>query len=189
MRKRLGRRTRLGQAMVEMAIVAPVLVLLMLGAADLGRAFYLDIEVTGASRAGVRAAIVGQATDVGVAVRSEPNSAIVNDVTNWGETGPGGTYDCDPNAPAHGCGDPSGCPPSVFSGTRVACFAVRICAINNGNCTYGNWGTRPVSNPNAAVQVRMVYKMTPVTPAIAALAGSSGGFFYLTADTTAMELY
>jgi len=180
---------KLGQAMVEMAIVAPVLVLLMLGAADLGRAFYLDIEVTGASRAGVRTAIVAQVTDIGVAVRSEPNNAIANDVPSWGDTGPGGTNDCDPNAPSHLCGDPSGCPPSVFSGTRIACFAVRTCALNNGSCTYGNWGTRPVSDPNAAVQVRVVYKMTPVTPAISALTGSSGGFFYLTADTIAQELY
>jgi Flp pilus assembly protein TadG len=41
MRLSASPRTKLGQAMVEMAIVAPVLVLLMLGAADLGRAFYL----------------------------------------------------------------------------------------------------------------------------------------------------
>jgi len=189
MRPSLRRRTKLGQAMVEMAIVAPVLVLLMLGAADLGRAFYLDIEVTGASRAGVRTAIVAQVTDIGTAVRSEPNSAITNDVASWGDTGPGGTNDCDPNAPSHLCGDPSGCPPSVFSGTRVACFAVRTCALNNGTCTYGTWGSRPVSDPNAAIQVRAVYKMTPVTPAISALTGSTGGFFYLTADTTGQELY
>ena len=175
--------------MVEFVIVAPVLVLLMLGAADLGRAFYLDIEVTGASRAGVRSAIVDSATDVGLAARNEPNSAIPNDVANWGDTGPGGNNDCDPNAPSHQCGDPSGCPASVFSGTRVACFAVRSCTLNNGNCTYGAWGSRPVSGPNAAVQVRVVYKMRPVTPAIATLTSTTGGFFYLGADTTAQELY
>jgi hypothetical protein len=88
MRLSASPRTKLGQAMVEMAIVAPVLVLLMLGAADLGRAFYLDIEVTGASRAGVRTAIVAQVTDIGTAVRSEPNSAIPNDVASWGDTWP-----------------------------------------------------------------------------------------------------
>src|SRR6202521_4147571 len=189
MRPSLRRRTKLGQAMVEMAIVAPVLVLLMLGAADLGRAFYLDIEVTGASRAGVRAGIIGQATDIGMAVRSEPNSAIPNDVPTWGDTGPGGTNDCDPNAPSHLCGDPSGCPPSVFTGTRIACFAERSCTLNNGSCTYGSWGNRPVSVPNAAIQVRAVDKMTPVTPAISALAGATGGFFFLTADTTGQEIH
>lgn len=189
MRLFMRRRSRRGQAMFEMAIVAPVLVMIMLGAADLGRAFYFDIEVTGASRAGVRTALDGPSTDIGIAVRSEPNSAIQDNTATWGDTGAGGTNDCDPNAPSHRCGDPSGCPPSVFTGTRVACFAVRICTLNNGACTYGNWGTRPQSDPNGAVQVKVVYKMTPVTPAISALTNSTGGFFYLGADTTAKELY
>jgi Flp pilus assembly protein TadG len=175
--------------MVEFVIVAPVLVLLMLGAADLGRAFYLDIEMTGASRAGVRSAIVDSATDIGLAVRNEPNSAVPNDVASWGDAGPGGNYDCDPNAPSHQCGDPSGCPPSTFTGTRVACFSVRTCTLNNGVCTYGAWGSRPATDPNGAIQVRVVYKMTPVTPAIAALTSTTGGFFFLTAETTAQELY
>jgi Flp pilus assembly protein TadG len=186
--QRRRRPSRLGQAMVEMAIVAPVLVMLMLGAADLGRAFYLDIEVTGASRAGVRTAIVSPGTDIGLAVRNEPSSSIPNDTTSWGDTGPGGNNDCDPNAPSHLCGDPSGCPPSVFSASRIACFAVRTCALSNGSCTFGNWNTRPVSDPNAAVQVVVVYKMTPVTPAIAALTGGTG-FYYLTGATVGQELY
>jgi hypothetical protein len=184
-----NRHRRLGQALVEFVIVVPALVLVMLGAADLGRAFYLDIEVTGASRAGVRTAIVSPATDIGLAVRTEPSSSIPNDVANWSDTGPGGNYDCDPNAPGHQCGDPSGCPPSAFTGTRVACFAVRTCTLNNGACTYGAWGSRPVSGPNAAIDVRVVYKMTPATPAIASLASGTNGFFFLYADTTAQEVY
>lgn len=186
-RRRL--RTRLGQAMVEMTISAPVLVLLMLGAADLGRAFYLDIEVTGASRAGVRTAIVSQATDTGAAVRSEPDSAIKNDLANWGDTGPGGGADCNPTAAGNVCGDLAGCPPNAFSGDRVACFAVRSCTLDDGVCEYGAWGTRPTSAADAAVQVRVVYKMTPVTPAVAALVSGTGGLFYLTSETTALVLY
>ena len=73
--------------------------------------------------------------------------------------------------------------------TRVPCFAGRTCALNNGSCTYATWGRRPGSAPNAAIQVRAVYKMTPLTPAISALTGSTGGFFYLVADTTGQELY
>jgi len=48
-----------GQALVEMAITLPLIVTLMLGAADLGRAFYLNIEMAGASRAGMREGIKG----------------------------------------------------------------------------------------------------------------------------------
>jgi hypothetical protein len=61
--------------------------------------------------------------------------------------------------------------------------------LSNGSCTFGTWGSRPTSDPNAGVEVRAVYKMTPVTPAISALTGSTGGFFYLIADTTGQELY
>ena len=173
-----------------MAIVVPVLVLLMLGAADLGRAFYLDIEVTGSSRAGVRAAIVSQGTDIGNSVRSEPNSAIPNDVANWSDTGPGMTNDCNPKVGGHLCGDPSGCAPSAFTGTRTACFAVRTCTLGNGGaCTFGAWQSRPQPGPTAAVLVRVVYKMTPVTPAISSLATNTGGYFYLVSDTIGQELY
>jgi len=182
-------RSRLGQAMVEMTIVAPVLVLLMLGAADLGRAFYLDIEVTGASRAGVRTAIVSQGTDIGAAVRSEPDSAIKNDLANWGATGPGGNNDCNPLAAGHVCGDLAGCPPSAFSRDQVACFAVRSCTLDNGVCDFGDWGTRPSSASDAGLQVRVVYKMTPVTPAMAAFVSGTGGLFYLTSETTGLVLY
>lgn len=188
--RHLRKRRRLGQALVEMAIVAPVLVMLMLGTADLGRAFYLDIEVTGASRSGMRAAIVSQGTDVGVAVRSEPSSTVANDQVAWGDTGPGGQNDCNPSQPSHGCGDPQGCPPSVFSGNRIACFAIRTCVLNNGTCTFSaNWATRPLSGPNAAVDVRVVYKMTPVTPFVAAMSSATGGYFYLVGDTVGQELY
>lgn len=186
----MNRFRRRGQALVEMAIVVPVLVMIMLGTADLGRAFYLNLEVTGASRSGARAAIVSQGTDIGLAVRNEPSSTIPNDTTSWGDTGPGGGNDCNPTASGHQCGDPAGCAPSSFAAPgRIACFAIRSCTLNNGNCTFGSWGSRPQPGPNTAVQVRVVYKMTPVTPLVTAMASATGGFFYLTDDTTGQELY
>ena len=54
-------RNKRAQAMVETALILPFLTLLTLGAADLGRAFYLHLEITGAARAGMRNAI--QSTD------------------------------------------------------------------------------------------------------------------------------
>lgn len=42
-----------GQAFVELALVLPVLVLLLLGAAEVGRMAYAAIEVNNAARAGV----------------------------------------------------------------------------------------------------------------------------------------
>jgi len=45
---------------------------------------------------------------------------------------------------------------------------------------------RAALEPRSLALIQMV---TPVTPAISALTGSTGGFFYLTADTTGQELY
>ncbi len=185
------RRSRRGQSLVEMALVIPVITILMLGATDLGRAFYLNIEISGASRSGMRAGIISDGTDIGRAVRSEPNNAIANDIATWADTGPGGINDCDPGASGHKCGDPSGCPASVFSGTRSACFAVQVCTMGDpGVCTStGPWGSRPVAQSGQAVRVHVVYKLVPVTPAVATLASGTGGVFYLMSDTYGIELY
>jgi Flp pilus assembly protein TadG len=50
-RKTRGER---GANLVEFAVVAPLLVLLLLGIADIGRAFYSYITITNAAREGVR---------------------------------------------------------------------------------------------------------------------------------------
>ena len=41
-----------GASLVELALVLPVLLLLLMGAVDFGRAFYLAMEVAGAAQAG-----------------------------------------------------------------------------------------------------------------------------------------
>jgi hypothetical protein len=178
--------------MVEMTLLLPVLVLLMLGAADLGRAFYFSIEITGATRAGMRTGIIGSSMDVGKAVRNEPFNAIDNSVAVWGATGPGQPYDGCGTAGA-ACGDPGGCASSAFTGSRVACFAVRTCTIDavNGGCvpsSYSPWGNRPAQASAAGLQVRVVYKFTPFTPLVASMAGADG-VFYLRSETTGVELY
>ena len=53
--RRAGQRKReAGQALVELALVAPVLLALVLGVADFCRAFYASIAVTNAARAGAQ---------------------------------------------------------------------------------------------------------------------------------------
>lgn len=189
------KRRKRAQAVVETAMVLPLIVLLMLGSADLGRAFYLKLEMSGASRAGMRMAVLGQTVDIGNAVRAEPNSAIPNSYAAWGLTGPtssGGTNgDC--TSASQRCGDPGGCDTGSASAWSVAgqqaCFAVRTCLNwTNGNCSsYSAWGQRPVAGADQAIQVRAVYKFLPATPIIAAFA--NGGAFYLVSDTTGLQLY
>jgi Flp pilus assembly protein TadG len=47
-------RSKRGQALVETALVLPILMLLVMGSADLGRVFYYAIAVTNASREAAR---------------------------------------------------------------------------------------------------------------------------------------
>ena len=58
---RLVRRGRRGQALVEFALVIPIVVLLLISLFDLGRAVYAYTTITNAARDGARLAIVQQA--------------------------------------------------------------------------------------------------------------------------------
>lgn len=184
-------RSRRAQAVIETALILPFLTMLTLGSADLGRAFYLSLEITGAARAGMRGGIQGTGNDIGDATRSEPNTAIPDTAAAWGATGPGGNNDCDPGQPGHTCGNSLGCPPSAFAAGQMACFAVRSCTLDaNGVCaSYSAWQTRPAGGAAqpASLVVRVVYKFTPVTPFISNF--STGGSFYLIRETVGLELY
>ena len=48
-------RSERGQGLVELALVLPLLILLLAGTVDLGRAFFSYIEITNAAREGARA--------------------------------------------------------------------------------------------------------------------------------------
>ncbi len=51
-----------GQAFVELALILPVFILLLVGAVEVGRIAYADIEVSNAARAGVAYAMQGHST-------------------------------------------------------------------------------------------------------------------------------
>jgi Flp pilus assembly protein TadG len=55
--RQTGRTTRSGQSLVEFAFALPVLLLLLLGIIDLGRAFYVREQVSDAARAALRTAL------------------------------------------------------------------------------------------------------------------------------------
>lgn len=68
-----------GQSIVEFALVLPFLLLLILGIADLGYAFYDYIEVVGANREGIRLASRGQRFDDTVVAERIVNSGGVDE--------------------------------------------------------------------------------------------------------------
>src|ERR1035437_3869114 len=103
-----------GQAMIELALVLPVILLMALATFDLGRAFGVDVTALSAGRSGLREAIlqpsVGNNIDIGVYIRGDfPKT------TNWGlEQGlpyssTPGTYGVCPTVAGSNCGDPGHC--------------------------------------------------------------------------------
>jgi hypothetical protein len=183
-------RTQKGQALVEFALITPVLILFVMLTVDVGRAFWESIDAAGAARAGVRMGIISDTSDIGGAVRDEPNSGIPNTAAAWGSVGPGTPWGTCTTAAAV-CGDPSGCANASFTGTQIACFAVRTCTLSSGadlgTCSsYGPWGARPGSGGHG-LQVVVVIKFPAVTPALSSFV--PGGTLYLKQNAVGNELY
>jgi hypothetical protein len=183
-----------GQAFVEFAILTPVLLLFVLLTVDVGRAYWQAIDGAGAARAGARMGVISDTSDIGSAIRDEPNSGIPNTTAAWGAEGPGTTWGiC--NTASGNCGDPSGCVATSFNGAQIACFAIRTCNLSSGgdlgSCnSYGAWGLRPVDGSGHGLQVKVVIKFKAVTPALAQIAGAaSGGVIYIQQSAIGEELY
>ncbi len=191
---RKGRGRERGQALVEFAIITPVLLLFVLLTIDVGRAYWQAIDGAGAARAGVRMGIISDTSDIGGAARDEPNTGIPNTVAAWGNEGPGTSWGTCTTANAT-CGDPAGCVSASFSGSQVACFSVRTCTLSSGadlgTCvSYGPWGIRPQDGGGHGLQVLVVIKFKSVTPALAQIAGAaSGGTIYIQQNAIGEELY
>jgi hypothetical protein len=130
----------------------PILVLLALGASDLGRAYFYQLPVSAAASAGVRTGATGTTADIGQAVRSQ-SSALPNTIATWGNAFTGGTMaDCvNVTTSSQACGDSGGCatsssfwtsPPSGQS-NPVACFAVRSCTVDTSGSAHNGQCTKP----------------------------------------------
>ena len=201
---RWRRRRQRGQAMTEMALLLPVMVFLLLGAADFARAFYFGIEISGASRAGMRIGLTSGTADIANAVEQEPDTAIRCSAQNWGATYVGGPANttCEGTQAINGdcdgggvCGDPNGCSSASFVPQQVACFAVRACKLASGNTGLmtcdAPWGTRPqigAGTGRQVVYVVVVYRFVPATPIIGRF-GASDGAFYIRQTSVGSALY
>jgi TadE-like protein len=186
------RRKSRGQALTEFVLIVPPLLFLVLGTVDVSRAYYQAIDAAGASRAGARMGIISDTSDIGSAVRDEPNTGIANTVATWGAEGPGQAYDNCINATAT-CGDPNGCTAGSFSGSQIACFAVRTCNLSSGGdlgtcISFGPWGQRALDTGGHGLQVIVVIKFAPVTPVLPLFLGP-GQSLYLKQVATGEELY
>jgi Flp pilus assembly protein TadG len=182
-----NRRQR-GQALVEFALITPVLIVFVLLTVDVGRAYWESIDAAGASRAGVRMGIISDTSDIGGAIRDEPNTGIPNTLAAWGSEGPGTSWGLCGGGGT--CGDPNGCVATSFSAGQIACFAIRTCVLTSGDLgtcsSYSAWGVRPVSGGHG-LQVVVVIKFSAVTPVAAQII--SGGVLLLRQTSLGDELY
>ena len=134
-RERATRRGERGASLVEMAVVLPVLALLLIGAIDFGRVFYVSMALTNAARVGVQYGAQNQGTAVDLAgMRAAAIAAARPDV---GTITAAATRTC-----------------SCNGGARVACNSVAItsCASPSIIRTYVSVQTAmPTSSPFATV--------------------------------------
>jgi Flp pilus assembly protein TadG len=71
-----------GAAMVELAIILPVLVMLLVGIIEFGRAYNWQVSIQGAAREGARALALGESSDeVEAAVNGAAGAADVSGIS------------------------------------------------------------------------------------------------------------
>ncbi|HEY6057375.1 MAG TPA: TadE family protein [Candidatus Limnocylindrales bacterium] len=73
---RPGRPTSHGQAVVEFALIAPIMVLVLLAAVDFGRIMFSWIEVTNAAREAAAYAVYNPTDSVGIQTRAEQETNV-----------------------------------------------------------------------------------------------------------------
>jgi Flp pilus assembly protein TadG len=103
-----------GNALIETALVVPVLLLMLVGAVDLGRAFTIAVAAQSAAHAG---AVYGSLNPTDTAGMI---AAAKLDAANWAVIVPSATYDCrcydGSSVQALCASQPAGCTdPSVFT--------------------------------------------------------------------------
>ena len=158
------RRSQRSQALVEFALVAPVFMVILFAAVDIGRLLYAYAAISSAARDGARTASlqVSQFSDCsviqevemvgqGFPVVMDPNSLV---------------GDSDPNNPS-GALQPSTPPANV--GYAYIWPAVATADPPDANCT-SPVNPRAVSQTVKHVAVEVQYHFTPLTPFVASLA-------------------
>ena len=166
MRARPGRRGQRSQALAEFALVAPILLLMIFGIVDLGRAIFYYITIQHAAREGARVAALASA--------SLPTDANVLDQAGGQLQGVSLAAPC-PNGPLTTSTPPAGAawlfvtepdPPStVESSPPMNAPGGEYPAAAAGSCSAVN----PAAG-RATLQVTIRYNFTLITPIASQLA-------------------
>jgi len=163
-----SRRARAGQAIVETALLFPILCLLVLGSTDLGRVFYYSIEVTNAAREGAR---FGSSYDPAGGNAAATHAAVITAARNEAadltlvEPSPAfSPVNCQSGPPYADAYYPT----QANTGYVFACFAED--------------DTRASGAAGQTLRVTILYNFSPATPLIENLSGN----VHIQATTTMM---
>jgi Flp pilus assembly protein TadG len=165
--------TKRGQALVEMALMAPVLFLMVLGATDLSQLFYYSTSVTNAAREGARQ---GAYFDP---MGSPAGNSYANDTAVYSAVNNEASY-LNLSEPCH--------PNTVCSGTLTNCpsfpyaNALYPTAANTGYVfvCFNNSTTATTATVGQPIRVTVLYSFQPVTPLIGTMVGVAASTEILT---------
>ncbi|HEX6351268.1 MAG TPA: TadE/TadG family type IV pilus assembly protein [Candidatus Dormibacteraeota bacterium] len=171
MRALSGRRGQRSQSMVEFALVAPVLLLLIFGIVDFGRVIYEYVTINQAVNEGARVAIrdspvLPTNSDVETAVRVHAVDVVLSNPC--------------PNGPITNAAPPANSgwifitepsPPTTVESLSPSLQNApggQTWAVSTGSCS----ATDP-AHAHAPLQVTIRYSFTPITPMVGQLIGGS----------------
>ncbi|HYM51085.1 MAG TPA: TadE/TadG family type IV pilus assembly protein [Candidatus Limnocylindrales bacterium] len=161
-----------GQALAETALLFPLLMLLVLGSADLGRLFYYAVEVTNAAREGAR-----QGVAFDPALASNPNdtyaqvlSVVRSEASDLQAAGALSTPTASPSHCLPGAA-PYG---DIYYPSTPNTGWVYICFDGNESSTGPALST---------IRVTVLFNATPITPMLSDFIGGQSGSLHIVAST------
>lgn len=115
-----------GSSLVELALTAPFLLLLLFGAIDIGRVYYLSMEVVGAAHAGAEYAVGNPTDTAGIQAAAAADAPNVPGLTT--------------GTPTYGCECSDGTSYSANCGTTPTCLNNVVYRVSvTATATYQTW--------------------------------------------------
>jgi Flp pilus assembly protein TadG len=157
-----------GQSLVELALALPVILLLGLGVADIGRAYYYREAVANAARQALRVAVLQPQQATGnTACAGGGTSASLSTILPPASGNTLATIGNEASLESTSNGQPSGTGISGATMT-VTWHCASNLAVTNTTAT----STDPQDTGSAAVQVQVVYPMSLITPFLSSVIAS-----------------
>lgn len=166
--KRLRLTRRGGQSLVELALALPIVLILGLGVADVGRAFFYREAIGNAARQAIRTAVLQPQQATGnTACAGGGSSASLSTTLPPASGNTLATIGNEASLESTSNGQPSG---TTISGATmtVTWHCANNLAVTNATAT----STDPSDTGSAGIDVQIVYSMTLITPFLGNFVGS-----------------